>query len=223
MVTRRNVLLTFGGASLLPGVAGADTGTEQSFYEWCRDYIDELTDAGLTRQEARNYFEDAYGHPCGTGGIQAIGSFPFSACADVSLIRQEFCINTGTLSDGSRNCGQGSLFPETSVTVTLESFDLDGSLRYDASFWIGVREDALTGRPCLKIGNEDTGICFSECTPSVEPVISELVDVAESMVDWLDDNGIIAVTATAAVVLAALLAIVLHLLLCAIGGPCTGA
>lgn len=223
MVTRRNLLLTFGGASLLPGVAGADASTEQSFYEWCRDYIDELTDAGLTRQEARDYFEDAYGHPCGTSGIQSAGKFPFSACADVSLIGQEFCINTGTLSDGSRNCGQTTRYPETSVTVTLESFDFDGNLRYDASFWLGVRENSFTGEPCLEIGNEDTGICFSECSLSGDPALAELVAIAESMVDWLDDNDVITVGRTAVIVIAALVVIILNFLICAIGGPCASA
>lgn len=185
---KRNLLQALGGMggvgtmSLFSKEATAD---DQSFYEWCSEYIEELEDAGLTNEQANSYFEDTYGVQCSTGGIQThSGSIPFGGCVDSWMFADEFCISGQDVTyDGKRTCEFSNTYPEVSYDLTVDVELDDGYV--EAGFWIGVSESSMY---CIEFGTVPESICKSVCVSNEPTTNSDYVELSEQLVDWLVDN-----------------------------------
>lgn len=145
----------------------------------------------MTRTEAHNYFEGVYNVRCDEFGIQSGERFLLNVCGKATIAGQEVCLDTGSVQTSGRECDGTTTYPEVSIDVDLKSYEFDGddrgSVNIDVGFWVGVTQDPYTGELCLEIGQEESGVCMTNCTPNGSWTVAAYAEVTEAWVNFLQE------------------------------------
>lgn len=121
--------------------------------------------------------------------------------SDFSFDRTELCTSVGTdlISDGTRQCANGSTPPLYSVEASFFSREFNNSLNFNPEpgegkitfnigMWIGL-EERPDGSLCFWVGQEEAGICLSTCNVDADgnPALTDLENLVDVFVNELAD------------------------------------
>lgn len=174
-------------------------------------------------------------------------AFSYNLCQNVPLIdtsdstlldpdidKRELCIDASSVSTTrTRNCANGQTPPlkgqvegsikEWQYENALATDRTNATLGIDISFWMGheVRGDKV----CLWWGQEEAGICVSECDVEADgqPVLADLRALADVIVDELMENNDLITDAIASVLVVIVTALLIeYVAVVVIVGTATG-
>lgn len=145
---------------------------------------------------------------------------------DFDVDRQEICteVSSDLLTDGTRECANGSTPPLRSVEPTLTAREYkdfwgnDYSETFNFGIWIGLEFYPDDTPKCLWMGQEEAGVCVSTCNLDADgnPALDDVESMARVLLDELDEfydesGSDIIFTAGVAVVVAGIVAVGLYL------------
>lgn len=157
-------------------------------------------------------------------------AFSFQVCQFVPIVdtsdstllspdidKREMCVDLASVSKSpTRNCANGETPPlKTQVEGAIEEWQYEDPLATDRSnaqlginlsIWMGIEERA--GEPCLWMGQEEAGVCVSECEVNADgqPVLADMRALADVFVEELQENTDFITDSVATVLVAILVA-----------------